>query len=126
MFSDYERRQNLPEEVVMRRAYRRLLSIRRSSRSAGIVLIALLAIWIFVSAATFDQWRGWVLDLLIFAGSLILISKAFVVWFRPDLAFRHAVSSLVPELTPKGQKMHDRICGALRSPTKDAVLAEIS
>ena len=126
MFSDYERQQNLPEAEVMRRAYKRVLSQRRSSRSLGIVSIALLAIWIFFSAATFDQWWGLVLDLLIFAGWLILMSKAIVVWFRPDVPFCRAVSGLVPELTSNGQKMHDRICGALRSPVKDALLAEIN
>ncbi len=126
MFSDYERQQNLPEAEVMRRAYKRVLSRRRSSRSSGIVLIALLAIWILFSAATFDQWWGWALDLLIFTGWLILMSSTIVLWFRPDLPFRRAVSSVVPELTPKGQKIHDRICGALRSPVKDALLAEIN
>ena len=55
-----------------------------------------------------------------------MMAPGYAVWIRPDLIFRYNVSRMVPELTPKGQKMHDRICGALRSPTKDAVLGEFS
>ncbi len=124
MFSDYERRQNLPEEVVMWRAYRRLLSIRRSTLRAGVVAIVPLVAFVLFSVFSPNQS---LVRVLCFVGALLLMmAPGYAVWIRPDLIFRYNVSRMVPELTPKGQKMHDRICGALRSPTKDAVLGEFN
>ncbi len=89
-------------------------------------VVAIVPLVAFVLFSVFSPNQSLVRVLCFVGALLLMMAPGYAVWIRPDLIFRYNVSRMVPELTPKGQKMHDRICGALRSPTKDAVLGEFS